>query len=50
MNSLSAFDYTCQGMTFDERMALRRLFTANDDSTLQAEQTAGSSLAEESSQ
>ena len=38
MNSATDFEYSYQGITFDERMAIRHLFSNDEDTCTIAEQ------------
>lgn len=46
MNALVEADYTYQGITFDERMAIRHLFLHDDDGCAMTEQPSAGSLSE----
>ncbi len=46
MNSMTDFEYSYQGITFDERMAIRHLFSNEDDTCTIAEQPPTGSLVE----
>lgn len=46
MNGILEFGYTYQGITFDERLALRHLFCGDDDTYDRDEQPSGGSAPE----
>ena len=46
MNSRYEYDYSYQGITFDERQALRQLFSTDDNRQLLPESSQGTVAAE----
>lgn len=46
MNVMLEVDYTYQGITFDERMAIRHLFLSDDDVRTMTEQPPAGSMSE----
>ena len=46
MNSRYDYDYNYQGITFDERQAIRQLFSNDDDRRLLTEPSPGTAAAE----
>jgi hypothetical protein len=46
MNSRYDYDYSYQGITFDERQAIRQLFSTDDDRHLLPEPSPGTVAAE----